>query len=215
MDNRGEKRAARVDISFLQQDGLGLLDNRPKAVENDGQVDGPSSFQKEGLGRLEHRPRVAGGEGQPILASVWAPIAYKTPWDEPGVNARASSCLEPAEEFFAEDSLVGGMGPSAARGTPERCSITDECFLEEASRYSLLKPSTVCVWGGRASSSSSPFSGLGGSLLEMEERCGREVILKEAEEGLSINPLSMRPVEERMGDKSTSRFFPLKDGRKE
>ncbi|KAL6331982.1 hypothetical protein AAG906_020335 [Vitis piasezkii] len=91
----------------------------------------------------------------------------------------ASSCLEPAEEFFAEDSLVGGMGPSAARGTPERCSITDECFLEEASR------------------------------------CGREVILKDAEEGLSINPLSMRPAEERMGEKSTSGFFPLKDGRKE
>ncbi|RVW42423.1 Transposon TX1 uncharacterized 149 kDa protein [Vitis vinifera] len=107
------------------------------------------------------------------------------------------------------------MGPSAARGTPERCSITDECFLEEASRYSLLKPSTVCVWGGRASSSSSPFSGMGGSLLEMEERCGHEVILKETEEGLSINPLSMRPAEERMGEKSTSGFFPLKEGRKE
>ena len=158
---------------------------------------------------------MAGGEGQPILASVWAPLAYKTPWDELGVNARASSCLEPAEEFFAEDSLVGGIGPAAARGTPKRCSLTDECFLEEATRYSLLKPSTVCVWGGRASSSSSPFSGLGGSLLEMEERCGREVVLKEAEEGSSINPLSMRPAEERMAEKSTSGFFPLKDGMKE
>ncbi|WKA00682.1 hypothetical protein VitviT2T_019018 [Vitis vinifera] len=229
MDNRGEKRASRVDISFLQRDGLGHLDNRPKAVEKDGQPSlavkytsveqasdvGPSSFQKDGLGWLDHRPRVAGGEGQPILASVWAPLAYKPPWDEPGVNARASSCLVPAEEFFAEDRLVGGMGPSAARGTPERCSITDECFLEEASRYSLLKPSTVCVWGGRASSSFSPFSGMGGSLLEMEERCGHEVILKETEEGLSINPLSMRSAEERMGEKSMSGFFPLKEGRKE
>ena len=121
----------------------------------------------------------------------------------------------PAEEFFVEDRLVGGMGPLAARGTPERCSITDECFLEEVSKYSLLKPSTVCVWGGRASSSSSPFSGMGGSLLEMEERCGHEVILKETEEGLSINPLSMRLAEERMGEKSMSGLFPLKDGRKE
>lgn len=120
-----------------------------------------------------------------------------------------------AEEFFAEDSLIGGMGPAAAIGTPERCSITDECFLEEASRYSLLKSSTDCVWGGRASSSSSPFSGLGGSLLEMEERCGCEVVLKEAEEELSISPLSMRQAEERMVERSTSGFFPQIDGRKE
>ncbi|RVX09329.1 hypothetical protein CK203_015355 [Vitis vinifera] len=56
---------------------------------------------------------------------------------------------------------------------------------------------------------------MGGSLLEMEERCGHEVILKETEEGLSINPLSMRLAEERMGEKSTSGLFPLKDGRKE
>lgn len=215
MDNRGEKWASRVDIPLLQRDGLGLLDNRPKVVEKDGQDDGPSSFQKDGLGRLEHRSRVAGGEGQPILASVWAPSAYKSPWDELSVNARASSCLEPAEEFFAEDSLIGGMGPAAAIGTPERCSITDECFLEEASRYSLLKSSTDCVWGGRASSSSSPFSGLGGSLLEMEERCGCEVVLKEAEEELSISPLSMRQAEERMVERSTSGFFPQIDGRKE
>ena len=74
MDNRGEKRASRVDISFLQRDGLGHLDNRPKAVEKDGQPSlavkytsveqasdvGPSSFQKDGLGRLDHSPRVAG-----------------------------------------------------------------------------------------------------------------------------------------------------------
>ena len=128
MVNRGEKRASRVDLSYLQRDGLGHLDIRPKAVEKDGQPSlavkytsveqasdvGPSSFQKDGLGRLDHSPRVAGGEGQPILASVWAPLAYKPPWDEPGVNARASSCLVLAEEVFAEDRLVGGIGPSAA-----------------------------------------------------------------------------------------------------
>ncbi|RVW40789.1 hypothetical protein CK203_080684 [Vitis vinifera] len=56
---------------------------------------------------------------------------------------------------------------------------------------------------------------MGGSLIEMEERCGHEVILKETEEGLSINPLSMRLAEERMGEKSTSGLFPLKEGRKE
>ena len=56
---------------------------------------------------------------------------------------------------------------------------------------------------------------MGGSLLEMEERCGHEVILKETEEGLSINPLSVRLAEEKLGDKSTSGFFPLKEGRKE
>ena len=55
---------------------------------------------------------------------------------------------------------------------------------------------------------------MGDSLLEMEERCGHEVILKETEEGLSINPLSVRLAEEKLGDKSTSGFFPLKEGRK-
>ena len=148
----------------LSRNGMGwvIWTIGPKAVEKDGQPSltvkytsveqaadvGPSSFQKDGLGRLDYRPREAGGEGQPSLALVWAPLAYKSPWDEPGVNARASSCLVPAKEFFAKDSLVGGMGPSAARRISERCSITDECFLEEASKYSLLKPSIVCVWGG-------------------------------------------------------------------
>ncbi|RVW85899.1 hypothetical protein CK203_035273 [Vitis vinifera] len=91
---------SRVDHSFFQRDGLGHLDNRPKAVGEEGQPslaakyvavdqasdDGPSSFQKVGLGRLDHSPKVAGGEGQPILATVWAPLAYKPPWDEPHIR---------------------------------------------------------------------------------------------------------------------------------
>ena len=56
---------------------------------------------------------------------------------------------------------------------------------------------------------------MGGSLLEMEERCGHKVILKETEEGLSINPLRVCSAEEKLGEKSTSGFFPLKEGRKE
>ena len=41
------------------------------------------------------------------------------------------------------------------------------------------------------------------------------IITSKAEEGLSINPLSMRQAEERMVEKSTSGFFPQIDGRKE
>ncbi|RVW98665.1 hypothetical protein CK203_032249 [Vitis vinifera] len=50
---------------------------------------------------------------------------------------------------------------------------------------------------------------MGGSLLEMEERCGHEVILKETEEGLSINPLSMRRRREN-GREEYERVFPAK-----
>ena len=184
VDNRDEEWDSRVDHSFFQRDGLGHMDNRPKSVGKEGQPslvekwalmrlkdvsvkqassDGPSFFQRDGLGRLDNIPKVAGGEGQPNLATVWASLSHKSPWDEPIIKARASNHLLQAEEWFAEEKLVGGMGPSAARGTPEHCSIVDECFLEEASRYSLFKPSTVCGWGGRASSSSSPFFGVGGS----------------------------------------------------
>ena len=56
---------------------------------------------------------------------------------------------------------------------------------------------------------------MGGSLLEMEGRCGHEVILKETEEGLSVNPLSVCPAKEKLGEKSASGSFPLKEGRKE
>ena len=56
-----------------------------------------------------------------------------------------------AEGWFAEEKMVGGMGSTAVRGTLESCSIADACLLEEVSRYSLFKPSSVCVcvyWGG-------------------------------------------------------------------
>ncbi|RVW93092.1 Transposon TX1 uncharacterized 149 kDa protein [Vitis vinifera] len=101
------------------------------------------------------------------------------------------------------------MGPSAVRGTPERCSIADECFLEEASRYSLFKPSTVCMWGGRASSSSSPFSRMGGSLLEMEERCGHEVILKEPKR-VEYRPSEHASGKRENGREEYERVFPAK-----
>ena len=92
---------------------------------------------------------------------------------------------------------------------------SERVLFRGSSWYSLFKPSTVCVWGGWASSSSSPFSGVGGSLLELEERCGHEVVLKETEEGLSVNPLSVCPTEERLGEKSASGSLPLKEGREE
>ncbi|RVX03329.1 hypothetical protein CK203_019942 [Vitis vinifera] len=184
VDNRGEEQASRVDHSFFQRDGLGHMDNRPKSVGEEGQPslaakyvsverasdDGPSSFQKDGLGRLDLSPKVAGGEGQPNLATVWASLAHKPPWDEPGIKARASYRLLQAEEWFVEEKLVRGMGPSAARGTPKCCSIADECFLEEASR----KPKRV-----------------------------------------ECQPSEHVSGKEKLGEKSASGSFPLKEGRKE
>ncbi|RVW77230.1 putative ribonuclease H protein [Vitis vinifera] len=168
--SRGGEWAAHEGPLSVKKKFLGQMDNRGEKWAS--RVDIPL-LQRDGLGLLDNRPKVVEKDGQDD-----GPSSFQK--DRLGrVNARASSCLEPAEEFFAEDSLIGGMGPAAAIGTPERCSITDECFLEEASR------------------------------------CGCEVVLKEAEEGLSISPLSMRQAEERMVERSTSGFFPQIDGRKE
>ena len=86
---------------MVKKDGQSNLAGKYTSVEQASYV-GPSFFQKDGLGRLDHRPRVAGGEGQPILASVWAPLAYKTPWDELDVNARLRLALCQLRNFSSK-----------------------------------------------------------------------------------------------------------------
>lgn len=55
-----------------------------------------------------------------------------------------------------------------AEGAPGRVSPADVCLMEEASRYSIFSPPFVCVWEGQ-DSSSSPFFGVEGALIEVEE----------------------------------------------
>ncbi|RVW88351.1 hypothetical protein CK203_040975 [Vitis vinifera] len=106
------------------------------------------------------------------------------------------------------------MGSLAMRGTPERCSIANVCFLEEVLGIPSLSL-RLFACGGMGLFFFFSFLWGGGSLLELEERCGHEVVLKETEEGLSVNPLSVCPTEERLGEKSASGSLPLKEGREE
>ena len=173
VDNKDVERTSSDSPSFSQRDGLGRVDNRPKSAGKEGQPslivswasmplktilddsverassDDPSSFQRDGLGRLDNRPTSAGREGQPTLAMSWAPLPLKTPLDEPVIKAMASIHHLHAEGWCAEENLVSGMVSTAVRGASESCSIADACLLEEVSRYSLFKPSSVCVWEGR------------------------------------------------------------------
>ena len=88
--------------------------------------------------------------------------------------------------------------------------------MEEVSRYSLFEPSSVCVFfGGGGISSSSPFSGVVGALIEVEESCGVDAFLKENEGELNVSPLSVCSAEERLGEKVTGGSFPLKEGKDE
>ena len=49
--------------------------------------------------------------------------------------------------WIAEEDLVGGKGSEEVEGAPGRVSLAD-CFMEEASKYSIFWPSFVCSWGG-------------------------------------------------------------------
>ena len=49
----------------------------------------------------------------------------------------------------------------------------------------------------------------------MEKSCGLEAFLKEIKGELNVNPLSVCPAEERLGEKSASGSFPFKEGRVE
>ena len=87
--------------------------------------------------------------------------------------------------------------------------------MKEASRYSLFSPPFVCVWGGRDSASSSPFFGVKGALIEVEEGHDADVILKENERELFVNPFRVLLAEERVFEKGNGGSFPIREGRVE
>ena len=135
--------------------------------------------------------------------------------DEPLKEARALFCRLRSEGWFLKEFLAGGMVSEVEKGESRRFSLADACLLEEGSRYSFLEPSSVCVWGGgRVSSSSSPFFGVEGALIEVKGSCGADAFLKE-NEGESTSPLSVCLAEERLGEKVDGGSFPLKEGRDE
>ena len=106
------------------------------------------------------------------------------------------------------------MGPEVEKGESGRCSLADACLLEEDSRYSLFEPSFVCIWGGRVSSSS-PFSGVEGALIEVEESRGFDAFLKESRGKLNVSPLRVYSAEGRGGQMGVGDSVLLEEGRDE
>ena len=69
------------------------------------------------------------------------------------------------------------MFVATERSENGRVSFADEWLMEENARYSTLKPSVVCFWGGKVSSSST-FSRGEGVVIAMEKRCGIDAVVK-------------------------------------
>ena len=84
--------------------------------------------------------------------------------------------------------------------------------MEKDARYSPFEPSAVCFWERRVSSFSS-FSRVEGALIEVEESCGFNVLMKESGEKLNISPLRVCPMEEKIDQKGAGDFFLLEEGR--
>ena len=160
------------------------------------------------------RPKSGLKEWQPIVGATWASFSFRPTMDEPLKEARASFCQPRLERWFEEELLLGGMGPEVEKGESGRCSLADACLLEEDSRYSLFEPSFVCIWGGRVSSSS-PFSGVEGALIEVEESRGFDAFLKESRGKLNVSPVRVYPVEGRGGQKGVGDSILLEEGRDE
>ena len=108
--------------------------------------------------------------------------------DETLKKGRASIFRMFSKEWFVEEFLVNRMSSEETEGVSGSFSPTDACLMGEASRYS-FSPSFVCVWG--QDSSSSPFSGVEGALITIEEGHDAVVILKKNERELFVNPLSV------------------------
>ena len=175
---------------------------------------GPANIQWDGLGCVANRPKSGLKEGQPSVGANWASNPHRPILDNPLKEARASFCQLRSEGWFAEELLASGMSSEVEKGATGRCSLADVCLLEEVSRYSLFEPSFVCIWGGRVSSSS-PFSGVEGALIEEKKSRGMDAFLRENKGELIVSPLRVCLTEVRLSEKVVGESFLLKEGRDE
>ena len=115
-----------------------------------------------------------------------------------------------SQRWNAKEEMVGGKGLVEAEGALSRVSSAHACLMEKASRYSILSPSSFCIWRGQ-NSSSSPFSGVERPLVKVKEGQGAIVKLKESEKELSVNPLRVLLVEERDFEKGDGGSIPKRE----
>nr|CAN78335.1 hypothetical protein VITISV_004143 [Vitis vinifera] len=104
------------------------------------------------------------------------------------------------------------MVVAAERSENGRASCADKWLMEENARYFTLKPSAVCLWGERVSSSST-FLGGKGVVMAMEERCDIDTVVKESEGRLNFTPLRVCPAEERDDQMGAGISFLVEEGR--
>ncbi|RVW39569.1 Citrate synthase, glyoxysomal [Vitis vinifera] len=223
----GDKAREEWDVGSRAGSGSSKGKERWRVVEADG-----AAFEKkaggkgsegvclsEGYARLERFARKRGSPaeewGGPIAMALQALNGMGWPIkDKPLKEARASFYILRSERWFEEELLVSGMDPEAEKGETGRVFLADAWLLEEDAKYSLLEPSSVCIWGGRVSSSSH-FSGVEGALIEVEESCVFDAFVKESGGKLNISPLRVCLMEGRIDQKGVGDFFLLEVGRDE
>ncbi|KAL6345748.1 hypothetical protein AAG906_017492 [Vitis piasezkii] len=198
---RGGKGLVRKNKGEEKGDGDGTV----------GSADGFSGFGKGAREKGSGRVGLSKKEGSAMFVSCkpicecWSDLGlnpHKAFLHEPLKEPRASFCQLRSKGWFAEEFLASRMISEMEKGH------------QEASRYSFFEPSSVCIWRGR-DSSSSPFSGVEGALIKVEESRDADVFLKENERELSVSPLSVCLVEERLVEKVDGESYPLKEGRDE
>ena len=140
--------------------------------------DGHSSPPCFGPGGVEGRPSLGFLESRPIEA-LWACPFFRPTKERHLKEARASLGRSYSVNWFEEQLLPGEMFVATERSENGRVSFADEWLMEENVRYSTLKPSAVCFWGGKVSSSST-FSRGEGVVIAMEEWCGIDAVVKES-----------------------------------
>ena len=104
------------------------------------------------------------------------------------------------------------MVVAAERSENGRASCADEWLMAENARYSTLKPSAVCLWGERVSSTSTFLEGKG-VVMTMEEKCDIDTVVKESVGRLNFTPLRVCPTEERDDQMGAGISFLVEEGR--
>ncbi|RVW77810.1 hypothetical protein CK203_054450 [Vitis vinifera] len=191
---------AQGNTGLFHEGPTNLLSSRMGCALKENERSGPKSFWEAGLSSKgvervlypenERRgPKSFWEAGQSIKGAERVSNPDWAFLDEPLKKGRASIFRMLSKEWFVEEFLVSKMSFEEIEGVSGSFSPADACLMGEASRYSFFSPSFVCVWG--QDSSSSPFSGVDGALITVEEGHDAVVILKKNERELSVNPLSV------------------------